>query len=464
MPLLCLFLLGVALASAQAPPAYKLVRSDEDWSFLRQPTTAPDLFDPLKYIPLRRNHPDSFLTLGGEVREMVERIENDNWTNSPYPVNSYLLQRFHFIADTHVNSNLRFFVQLKSNWQNGRAGGPRPIDQDKLDFLQAFFDLSWGTKDHGVTLRIGRQELHYGSGRLVEVREGPSVRQSFDGVRLLTHWNLWKVDLFATRPDTDSGGVFDNQPAHGTSFWGVYATRPFRPNSRRALDFYYLGLDRKRVAYNQGANREQRHSLGARFSQTPDAKARATFDHDIEAVYQFGSFGPGNIRAWTLASETGFTLPQMKLRPRLSLRADVSSGDKDPKDHNLQTFNALFPIGNYFGVIATTGPGPVNFMDLHPRLSVQLPHGVSVFGDWVFQWRQSLEDGVYAVPGFLLVPGGRSQARFVGHRPGLEVRWQIDRHAYLQVDYGIFYAGRFLRESGRPQNLGYFALMAGYKF
>ena len=31
------------------------------------------------------------------------------------------------------------------------------------------------------TLRIGRQEMSYGSSRLVSVREGPNVRRSFDG-------------------------------------------------------------------------------------------------------------------------------------------------------------------------------------------------------------------------------------------------------------------------------------------
>jgi hypothetical protein len=68
------------------------------------------------------------------------------------------------------------------------------------------------------------------------------------------------------------------------------------------------------------------------------------------------------------------------------------------------------------------------------------------------------------VPGFLLASAGNSQARFVGYRPGAEVRWQIDRHAYLQADYGVFYAGRFLQETTPGRNINYLALWAGYKF
>jgi PAS domain-containing protein len=105
-----------------------------------------------------------------------------------------------------------------------------------------------------------------------------------------------------------------------------------------------------------------------------------------------------------------------------------------------------------------------NFIDLHPRLQTQLPHGVTVSTDLVVQWRENVHDGVYAVPGFPLVPAGESRARFVGYRPGVEVRWQIDRHAYLQADYGIFYAGQFLKEATPGRNLNYMAFWAGYKF
>ena len=58
--------------------------------------------------------------------------------------------------------------------------------------------------------------------------------------------------------------------------------------------------------------------------------------------------------------------------------------------------------------------------------------------DWIYQWRESLRDGVYAVPGFLIIPGGKSDARFVGNRPSTEVRWQANRRLWFQADYGIF--------------------------
>jgi len=89
----------------------------------------------------------------------------------------------------------------------------------------------------------------------------------------------------------------------------------------------------------------------------------------------------------------------------------------------------------------------------HPRAEATLPHGVTVSVDWIFQWRESLRDGVYSVPGFLIVPAGKSNARFVGYRPGAEVRWQANAHLWFQADYGIFYAGKFVKESQPGRNL-----------
>lgn len=36
---------------------YQLLRGDENWSFLRDPALRQDFWDPLKYIPLRRDSP-----------------------------------------------------------------------------------------------------------------------------------------------------------------------------------------------------------------------------------------------------------------------------------------------------------------------------------------------------------------------------------------------------------------------
>jgi len=436
---------------------YNLLRENDDWSFLADPSLRRDFWDPIKYIPLGCKA--CYLSLGGEVRQVFEQVANDNWGKQPY-MNTFLLQRYMLDSDWHLGKNFRVFIQLKSGLENFRAGGPRPIDEKRLDLEAAFFEVGDTHKKNWAVLRVGRQELNYGSGRPVSVREGPNVRQSFDGVKIRTKTGEWYVDAWAVRPDLDKFGFFNNAPDHTTAFWGLYATRPLRRGV--AFDAYYLGIDRKRAAFERGTATELRHTVGARVWR-PIATKEQGLDFDYEGLMQFGTFGSDDIRAWTFASDTGYSLTRLPLRPRLSVKADISSGD-NPGSHTLGTFNPIYPIGKYFGVLTDTGPGPVNFIDVHPQIQTQLGHGVSAAADLVVQWRENLNDGVYAVPGFLLVPADGSRARFVGYRPGAEVRWQIDRHAYLQADYGIFYAGEFLKQASRGRNINYMEFWAGYKF
>jgi hypothetical protein len=448
---------GQTTDSCGAVRTYSLLREDDNWTFLKDKSCRQDFWDPIKYVSLG---PDGwFLSIGGEAREAFEQVGNDNWGRQNY-TNTFFLERYMLHTDWHLGRYVRAFVQLKSGLESYRIGGPRPIDEKKLDFEAAFLEVGNTNKKNWAVLRIGRQELNYGSGRLVSVREGPNVRQSFDGAKIRSKVGAWNVDAWAVRPDLDRPGFFDNAPDHTTAFWGVYATRPLRRGV--GYDLYYLGLDRKNATFERGTATELRHTVGGRLWR-PIATKEPGADFDYEGVVQFGTFGSDDIRAWTFASDTGYSLTNLPLRPRFSIKADVSSGD-NPGSHTLGTFNPIYPIGNYFGVLADTGPGPVNFIDVHPRIQTQLGHGVSVSTDLVVQWRENLNDGVYAVPGFLLVPADGSRARFVGYRPGTEVRWQIDRHAYLQADYGIFYAGQFLKEASPGRNINYLELWAGYKF
>src|SRR5580704_12876932 len=51
------------------PPPYTLLRYNERYDYLADPKNRTDFFDPVKYIPLNSNDQQSYLSLGGELRE-----------------------------------------------------------------------------------------------------------------------------------------------------------------------------------------------------------------------------------------------------------------------------------------------------------------------------------------------------------------------------------------------------------
>src|SRR5258706_10624049 len=262
--------------------SYQLLREDEDWSFLRDRSLQRKFWDPVKFVPLR-NSGDWYMTLGGEARAVWEQIGNDNWGQQPF-MNGYLNQRYALSLDFHLGKHVRTFFAFKSGLNSSRQGGSRPIDEKKLDLQAAFLELSTAGTRNWIKIRAGRQQVEYGSGRLIDVREGPNVRLSFDGVKVMAKFNSWRIDGFAMRPDVDKPGFFNNVPNHEIGFWGVYATRPlFRTVS---LDAYYLGLNRKHASFQRGTAQEVRHSVGARVSR-PIATERPGWDFDYEALWQF---------------------------------------------------------------------------------------------------------------------------------------------------------------------------------
>jgi len=443
-------------ASADARPSYMLLRDEEDWSFLRDPSQRSDWWDPIKYIPLSRSG-DTFLSLGGEIRQQYERFKIESWGAQPEDTSGYLLQRYMGHADLHVRRRFRAFVQVKSGIETGRNGGPRPTDEDQLDLHQGFVDVGvvGALSEDGVMLRVGRQEFSFGSQRLVSVRERPNVRQSFDAVRAIVRVADWRVDGFVSRPVETNIGIFDEWTDRSRALWGVYAVRS-SDDAATNVDLYYLGLHRDKATFDQGTGAEQRHSIGTRLWGT-----RGRLDHNVEGVWQWGTFDGGPIRAWTLASDTGWR-PAVPGQPRFGVRADVTSGDFNRDQPALQTFNAMFPKGAYFGLIAPTGP--YNHMDVHPQVEVTLPNDWTLNATWLWFWRTRRGDGIYNVPGNLLRSGQGARAHFVGQSPGVEVTKELTPHLSVSGQVSWFSAGPFIQETTPVHNIFYVTAIATYKF
>jgi hypothetical protein len=170
-----------------ARPPLNPFPAEQNWSFLANPSDRTDLFDPLKYIPLGEN-PQSYLSFGLEYRIEYEYFDNWMFGAGPQDHNGYVMNRVMPHFDWHAGRYFRLFTELMFDYNAGRNGGPRPgIDEDQGDVHQAFVEIGpHVSSKEGVSLRVGRQEVVLGSGRLFDNNEGPNVKLSFDGVRWIT--------------------------------------------------------------------------------------------------------------------------------------------------------------------------------------------------------------------------------------------------------------------------------------
>ncbi len=411
--------------------------AEQNWSFLADPSKRTDFFDPVKYVSLGEN-PQLYLSLGVEYRIEYEYYDNWMFGAGPQDPNGYVMNRVMPHFDFHAGNDFRLFSEFKFDSIAGRNGGPRPgVDQALGDVHQAFIEIGpHVSSSRGMSLRAGRQEVVFGTGRLFDNNEGPNVKLSFDGLRAIAEGAHVRLDLFAVRPvEDDDQGYFDDEPNHAQSAWGSYLTVPAPIVSLGRADLYYIGLDTKSVTYNRGAAHELRHTIGTRVFR-PIGKG---LDYNWEPNYQWGSFGNGSIRAWSVSTETGFTFDRTRLHPRPLLRADVYSGDGNPANHPLGTYNSLYPRGAYFTPKAVPFLGPQNLIDVHPVLQFQLRTNITGAFAWDWYWRESTYDGIYAFgSGALIDPAGTSHARYLGDQGDLEIRWAPARHIIIAFNLAGF--------------------------
>jgi hypothetical protein len=100
--------------SQQKRPTIKADRSQEDWSLLADPKLRTQPLDSLKYVPLFPSNPESYISLGLNLREIFEVSDAPAFGTVPAnPRNSYWLQRAQSHIDVHLNENWQLFTQFE---------------------------------------------------------------------------------------------------------------------------------------------------------------------------------------------------------------------------------------------------------------------------------------------------------------------------------------------------------------
>ena len=421
------------------PPSYQILRFNENYSCLANPALRTDLFDSVKYIPLAADEPDVYLTLGGELRERFEGMSNPDFGLAGTH-DSYWLQRVTLLGDLHLGPRLRFFVEGISGVSQGQMGSPPPPQQDPLDLQFAFMDIvPYLTDNESLTLRAGRFGMSLGSGRLVATRAAPNIPFKFDGFELLYSRPLWEATAFLVRPVNENPYRFSNDD-DTIAFWGLYVTHWLDAPHKLGIDLYYLGIEREHGFYASGTGYELRHSFGTRLFGEKDG-----WDWNGEAVLQTGVFGNESILAWTASLDAGYTW-NAPLQPRLGLKADVTSGDRNPDGGTQGTFDALYFKSGYFNDASLLRPE--NLIDLHPNLSAKLAQNVSLDGGADVFWRYSQNDAIYAPPGFIAVPAIRSGSLYVGTALDVNLQWQLQKHVTFEASYVHFFSGDYIHQAG----------------
>lgn len=443
------------ITGSDGRPTPTILASDADFSALGVVDERSDWSDRLKAITIAGT--PLLISLAGVGYVEGEAFDNENFGARP-DFNAFWNTRLNLYASVGIGDAVRIFGALKHGERRDYGGFVPPVERDTLDLHQAFIEVRLGTifgRDaDDVLLRAGRQELHYGAGRMISIRQGPNVRQDFDGGLARARLGRTIVDGFAMYDVVDQSGVFDNDTSKTDGVWGLYGSTVF--GGGRALDLYYIGERRRTSAYVQGNYRETRHSIGARWSIAPGE--RSPWSGDVEATAQFGdatdlSGRHINVRAWSISGQVSYAWPELAWAPTVTATAGISSGDGDSADATIGTFRAPNPPGRYFGETTPFGPG--NLFGGSIGLTVTPATGWTIEPDLNFFWRLERNDGTYT-PNGMFVRGAAGPHRFAGWEVGALTRYRINRHFSLHGEAGYFMVGPYLRDNRPAENVARF--------
>jgi hypothetical protein len=429
---------------------------DADFRFLDDPAnTQFDCFDPIKRIHCGD---DWLLSLGGEERIRYANEIDKRLTGRD---NTYELYRTRLYADLWFRDVFRVYAEGIDARISNEDLPPTPVDRNYTDVLNLFADLKLGeVGGQPVYARVGRQEMYYGSWRLIAPGEWDNARRSFDGAKVFWHGDNLSFDAFWTRPVVIKPERLDSGD-HNRQFAGLWTT--YKPVKGQAIDLYYLYLDSKSPV----PTRKVTDARGGYDVNTIGSRYSGDKDHvlwDFEGMYQFGDRTGRDTSAGAVSTGVGYQFADWPLSPIVWAYNDWASGDHSGGTRGDGTFNQLFGFGHYyFGFIDLVGRQNIDDVNFETYL---FPAKWIVTGLQAhFFYLDSARDALYTPMGVAIRrdPTGRA-GYHVGNEIDFTTNFHLSQHQDILVGYSHLFAGEFIKRTGYPGSPDFFYLQYAFKW
>jgi hypothetical protein len=455
----------------EKPPTFGYPRSaimingnfDTDWRYVDQPGYQPDLLEKLHRIHLGDNW---LFATGGEFRDRWANEINSRLNGKD---NDYDLTRLRIYGDLWYKDIFRIYVEFVSAQSFWQDLPPLIIDRNYADLLNAFVDVKVFEDGAGVPwyVRGGRQQLLFGSQRLISPLDWANTMRTFDGIRAFRHSETLDIDAFWSRVVIPSASRFDTSDPQ-QNFAGAWME--YRPSKTRAFDLYYLYLannDRYNPVTKTPVPVGQLpeapytvHTFGYRYAGNLERNPNILFDS--ENMLQFGrsSFTNSDIVAGQSTTGVGYNFAQAPMNPTVWTYFDYATGSKNINaGQQFSTFNQLYPFGHYyFGWLDYVGRD--NIEDLNFHLYLYPTKWITFNAQYHIFALASAKDALYSAGGAILRydPTGRA-GRSVGSELDFIVNFHLTPRQDILAAYGHLFEGSFLRNTGPGTSAETFWLM-----
>ena len=383
------------------------------------------------------------LTFGGEVRARIRALDGINFGDVATPSDAYLNLRGYLYGDLKINNSISLYAQLLSATTVGK-NDLSSSDEDLLAVGELYTDIRLGQLP--VQLRIGRQALGFGSGKFIGASDGPNVAKKYDGLRTTVTIGKSTGDFVVALLVDYRQGLVDDRIGKDKIAYGTYWT--FGINENKALDVYLFGNSIKEVAFNGTVADENRYSIGSRYVKT------GSFNMELEAVIQLGSWNDQEILAYMVSANAGYVWDEPILKPSVKLSGSIFSGKRDSTDNKIFLFRPVYarPPVNFMAPF-----GPSNIFLLVPEGSIEITPEFKVTFRYYMLWRLFKNDGLYNNQLSATTRCADTlddvKGMFVTDGFNLSLAYNITDNLNFSFTGGYFFPGKYICNTGTGQTV-----------
>ena len=408
-----------------------------------------------KVQPLQWAGVPKWATIDFQLRERTENQTSINYTSGNDQL--YELTRVWGGLEVRPARWLTGYVQFIDTHVPGLpAKFAAPTMRDTFDDRQAYLELH----ARGVEVFAGRQELRYGSERLVGISDWVNNSRTWDGF-LGRVGGKNRLDVFSTSVVTVHPTSLDKHGA-GLTFHGAVGTiGTWVPHV--AIQPFVFVKAFPRVQSQQGI-------FGTQTTVTPGAEVVGTLPwglcFDALGALQRGSYSNDSIHAGAGYVKAGYTSQKVYWKPRLMGEYDFASGNSRRDLQRFGTFDQQYPSNhNAFGLTDLFG-----FQNIQQdRINLDLTPVKHVTVLIQQEWLQvaSTHDGVYngAAGVTVKAPTAGFASGDIGREFDASGKWLINSYVVMNAGVGHFSPGTLMRENGHgpPLTIAYLSLTYRFK-
>lgn len=399
-----------------------------------------------KYTP-------SQLKVDLEFRYRMEYRDNFDFNESRDDEEVLHLRRTRLNLKYNPLKELMFFIQGQDARIDEDSNLNNALFENFFDVRQLYADYTDNVtfeplQLNKVSLRAGRQELSYGAQRLIGGFNWSNVAQTFDAGKVGLHFvpahvqiDFFGGDKTPLKAPREFDDLYDGSSRE--RFMGYYATA--KAFGETLLEQYFLVRETDRnISFGPaGSGQVEDYTAGGRVKKT----FKNGVDYEIEAARQFGEFRGKDVEAGMAVGIIGYTFVHAPWQPRTAFEFTYGSGDDDPTDDELNTFDNLYPTNHLFY-------GYIDFVSLqnttqfHYQVMAKPHKKLKLQADWHAFYLDTVKDSYYNAARAVVRTAATSVDDHLGNEIDATADYKLNDYTAIQVGYSHFFAGDYLRETG----------------